>query len=108
VGKKTWTFKAQNVRDVAFASSRKFIWDGMNQPVGKHNVLCMSYYPKEGNPLWEQYSTKVVAHTIKTYSKFTCDYIYPVAHQCPYRSHRHGVSDDLLQRWSAREGRHLQ
>ncbi|MBK7381882.1 MAG: M1 family metallopeptidase [Flavobacteriales bacterium] len=78
-GKKTWVFKAQNVRDVAFASSRKFIWDGQNQAVGKHNVLCMSFYPKEGNPLWEQYSTKVVAHTIKTYSKFTCDYIYPVA-----------------------------
>ncbi|MFZ1332299.1 MAG: M1 family metallopeptidase [Flavobacteriales bacterium] len=78
-GKKTWVFKAQNVRDVAFASSRKFIWDGQNQPVGKHNVLCMSYYPKEGNPLWEQYSTKVVAHTIKTYSKYTCDYSYPVA-----------------------------
>ncbi|MBL0127540.1 MAG: M1 family metallopeptidase [Flavobacteriales bacterium] len=78
-GKKTWVFKAQNVRDVAFASSRKFIWDGQNQAVGSHNVLCMSFYPKEGNPLWEQYSTKVVAHTIKTYSKFTCDYIYPVA-----------------------------
>lgn len=78
-GKKTWVFKSQNVRDVAFASSRKFIWDGMNQPVGKHNVLCMSFYPKEGNPLWEQYSTKVVAHTIKTYSKYTIDYIYPVA-----------------------------
>ncbi len=78
-GKKTWVFKAQNVRDVAFASSRKFIWDGQNQPVGKNNVLCMSFYPKEGNPLWEQYSTKVVAHTIKTYSKYTCDYIYPVA-----------------------------
>ncbi|MBK9534534.1 MAG: M1 family metallopeptidase [Flavobacteriales bacterium] len=85
-GKKTWVFKAQNVRDVAFASSRKFIWDGQNQPVGTPgskagvtNVLCMSFYPKEGNPLWEQYSTKVVAHTIKTYSKYTCDYIYPVA-----------------------------
>ena len=79
VGKKTWTYKAQNVRDVAFASSRKFIWDGMNQPVNTNNVLCMSFYPKEGNPLWSQYSTKVVAHTIKTYSKFTADYIYPVA-----------------------------
>ena len=77
--KKTWTYKATNVRDVAFASSRKFIWDGMNQPVGKTNVLCMSFYPKEGNPLWEQYSTKVVAHTIKTYSKYTTEYIYPVA-----------------------------
>ncbi|MBX2972140.1 MAG: M1 family metallopeptidase [Flavobacteriales bacterium] len=79
LGKKTWTYKATNVRDVAFASSRKFIWDGMGQPVGKNNVLCMSFYPKEGNPLWEQYSTKVVAHTIKTYSKYTTDYIYPVA-----------------------------
>ena len=83
VGKKTWTYKATNVRDVAFANSRKFMWDGMNQSVGVSpkvtNVLCMSFYPKEGNPLWEMYSTKVVAHTIKTYSKFTCDYIYPVA-----------------------------
>ncbi|GAB1307546.1 M1 family metallopeptidase [Urechidicola sp. KH5] len=77
--KKTWVFKAKNVRDFAFASSRKFIWDAMNQPVGGKNVLCMSYYPKEGNPLWEQYSTKVVAHTVKTYSKYTIDYPYPVA-----------------------------
>ncbi len=76
---KTWVFHAKNVRDFAFASSRKFIWDGMNQPVGANNVLCMSFYPKEGNPLWERYSTKVVAHTVKTYSKFTVDYPYPVA-----------------------------
>jgi len=78
-GNKTWTFQADNVRDFAFASSRKFIWDAMNQRVGNQDVLCMSFYPKEGNPLWEQYSTRVVAHTIKTYSKFTVDYSYPVA-----------------------------
>ena len=76
---KTWNFKATNVRDFAFASSRKFIWDAQNVTVGGKNVLCMSYYPKEGNPLWERYSTKLVAHTIKTYSKFTVDYSYPVA-----------------------------
>jgi len=76
---KTWTFKATNVRDFAFASSRKFIWDAQNVTVGGKNVLCMSYYPKEGNPLWERYSTKLVAHTIKTYSKYTVDYPYPVA-----------------------------
>ena len=76
---KTWIFKAKNVRDFAFATSRKFIWDAQNQKVGNQNVLCMSYYPKEGNPLWERYSTKLVAHTIKTYSKFTIDYPYPVA-----------------------------
>jgi hypothetical protein len=76
---KTWVYKAQNVRDFAFATSRKFIWDAQNQLVGSKNVLCMSYYPKEGNPLWERYSTKLVAHTIKTYSKYTIDYPYPVA-----------------------------
>jgi hypothetical protein len=76
---KTWIFKAKNVRDFAFASSRKFIWDAQNQKVGNQNILCMSYYPKEGNPLWERYSTKLVAHTIKTYSKYTIDYTYPVA-----------------------------
>ncbi|ASS48864.1 MAG: aminopeptidase [Candidatus Fluviicola riflensis] len=76
---KTWTFKAKNVRDFAFATSRKFMWDAQNQKVGDKNVLCMSFYPKEGNPLWERYSTKLVAHTIKTYSKYTVDYPYPVA-----------------------------
>jgi hypothetical protein len=76
---KTWRFKATNVRDFAFASSRKFIWDAQNTSVGNKNVLCMSFYPKEGNPLWERYSTKLVAHTVDSYSKFTVDYPYPVA-----------------------------
>lgn len=76
---KTWVYKATNVRDFAFASSRKFIWDAQKQTVGNKDVLCMSYYPKEGNPLWERYSTKLVAHTIKTYSKYTVNYPYPVA-----------------------------
>jgi len=78
-GFKTWKFKAKNVRDFAFATSRKFIWDAMAVKVGNNKVMAMSFYPKEGNPLWEQYSTKVVAHTIKTYSKYTIDYPYPVA-----------------------------
>ena len=75
----TWKFKAINVRDFAFATSRKFIWDAQNTNVGRKDVLCMSYYPKEGNPLWERYSTKLVAHTVQTYSKYTVDYPYPVA-----------------------------
>jgi len=77
--KKTWKYVAKNVRDVAFASSRKFIWDAMAVKVGDNNVLAMSYYPKEGNPLWGQYSTEVVAHTLRVYSKHTIDYPYPVA-----------------------------
>lgn len=78
-GTKTWVYKAKNVRDFAFASSRKFMWDAQNTVVNGKNILCMSFYPKEGNPLWERYSTKLVAHTIQTYSKYTVDYPYPVA-----------------------------
>ncbi|MBE9510625.1 MAG: M1 family metallopeptidase [Bacteroidetes bacterium] len=76
---KTWKFHADNVRDFAFASSGKFIWDAMGVKFGDRTVMAMSFYPKEGNPLWEKYSTKVVAHTIKTYSKYTFDFPYPVA-----------------------------
>ncbi|ALW84122.1 aminopeptidase [Hymenobacter sedentarius] len=76
---KTWSFAAKNVRDFAWVSSRKFIWDAMQIKQDGKPVMCMSYYPKEGNPLWGKYSTEVVAHTIKTYSKHTIPYEYPVA-----------------------------
>ena len=76
---KTWIFEASNVRDFAFATSRKFMWDAMAVRVGNKTPLAMSFYPKEGNPLWEQYSTKAVAQTLVTYSKHTIDYPYPVA-----------------------------
>ena len=77
--KKTWKFKAKNVRDFGFASSRKFIWDMQAVKMGNRDVMAISLYPKEGNPLWEEYSTKAVAHTLKTYSKHTFDYPYPKA-----------------------------
>ena len=76
---KTWHFTAEMVRDFAFASSRKFIWDAMAVDVQGRTVMAMSMYPKEGNPLWGQYSTRAVAHTIKVYDRFTFDYPYPVA-----------------------------
>ncbi|ERM83574.1 aminopeptidase [Rhodonellum psychrophilum GCM71 = DSM 17998] len=77
--KKTWIFHAENVRDFAWTSSRKFIWDAMAVKQAGKDVMAMSYYGKEGNPLWEQYSTRVVAHTIESYSARTFDYPYPVA-----------------------------
>ena len=77
--KKTWTFEAKNVRDFGWASSRKFIWDAMAVDISGKTVMAYSYYPKEGNPLWEQYSTRVVAHSLKVYSKYTIDYTYPQA-----------------------------
>ncbi len=77
--RKTWVFVAENVRDFAFASSRKFIWDAMAVEIEGRTVMAMSYYPKEGNPLWEQYSTRAVAHTLKVYSKHTIAYPYEKA-----------------------------
>lgn len=73
---KTWKFHADNVRDFAFASSRKFIWDMMAVKIGSKDVMAVSLYPKEGNPLWEELSTQVVAHTLKSYSAHTFDYPY--------------------------------
>ena len=79
---KTWVFKAENVRDVAWASSRKFIWDARGYQQGgkiQPQVMAMSFYPKEGEPLWSKYSTEAVIHTMEVYSRFSFDYPYPVA-----------------------------
>ncbi len=81
-GTKTWHFHAENVRDFAFASSRKFIWDAMGAAGHTHRgkpVLAMSFYPKEGMPLWDKYSTHAIAHTLDVYSRFSFPYPYPVA-----------------------------
>ena len=79
--KKTWQFKAENVRDFAFGSSRKFIWDAMGVKLDGRNdkVMAMSFYAKEANPLYGQYSTEAVAHTLRTYSKYTFPFPYPTA-----------------------------
>ncbi|WBM76163.1 M1 family metallopeptidase [Saprospira grandis] len=78
-GSQTWRFYASNVRDVAFVASRKLIWDAQGVQFGDRNVLAISYYPKECMGLWDKYSTRAVVHTLKTYSKYTFDYPYPVA-----------------------------
>lgn len=77
--KSTWVFHAEDVRDFAFATSRKYIWDAQAVDINGKKPLAMSFYPKEGNPLWEQESTKAVVNTLITYSKYTIDYPYPVA-----------------------------
>ncbi|QDV38822.1 M1 family metallopeptidase [Tautonia plasticadhaerens] len=78
-GKKTWIFRAENVRDFAFASSRKFIWDAQGHDVGDNRVMAMSFYPNEGEPLWSKYSTAAIIHTLDVYSRYTFEYPYPVA-----------------------------
>jgi hypothetical protein len=77
--RKTWTFAADNVRDFAFASSRKFIWDAQGHNVEGNKVMAMSFYPKEGEPLWSKYSTPAIMHTLTVYSRHTFPYPYPVA-----------------------------
>lgn len=74
--KKTWKFRAENVRDYAFATSRKFIWDMQAVKIGDKDVMAVSLYPREGNPLWEDLSTKTVVSTLKSYSAHTFDYPY--------------------------------
>lgn len=77
--KKTWIYEADNVRDFAWTSSRKFVWDAMAVHIEGKKVMAMSYYPKESYALYNRYSTKVVAHTLKIYSQHTLPYPYPVA-----------------------------
>lgn len=77
--KKTWKFKAENVRDYAFATSRKYMWDMMAVKMGAGSVMAVSLYPPESNPLWGDWSTRAVASTLKTFSRMTFDYPYPKA-----------------------------
>ncbi|PQJ82158.1 M1 family metallopeptidase [Polaribacter glomeratus] len=91
---KTWKFKAEQVRDFAFATSRKYIWDAMATNVNGKTVMAVSLYPKEGNPLWEEHSTKAVAHTLIEYSKLTFDYPYPKA--ISVHSERQGMEYPMI------------
>lgn len=75
----TWKFYAENVRDFAFSSSQKFMWDAQAVKMNTKTVMAYSLYPKEGNPLWQEVSTKAVVNALKTYSHFTFDYPYPHA-----------------------------
>ena len=79
---KTWRFKAENVRDFAWSSSRKFIWDAMihrQDDDEMPEVLAMSFYPNEAEPIWSKYSTHAVAHTMEVYSRFSFNYPYPTS-----------------------------
>lgn len=77
--KSTWEFHAENVRDFAFAHSRKFVWDAQAVKTGGKTTLAQSFYPKEGNPLWEKESTKAIKNALEVYSSRTFDYPYPTA-----------------------------
>ena len=93
-GTKTWKFKAEKVRDFAFASSRKYIWDAMATNINGKTVMAVSLYPKEGNPLWEEHSTRAVATTLIEYSKLTFDYPYPKA--ISVHSQRQGMEYPMI------------
>ncbi|MCB4799641.1 M1 family metallopeptidase [Neotamlana laminarinivorans] len=91
---KTWHFIADNVRDYAFASSRKYIYDAMAVNINGKTVMAISLYPKEGNPLWEEHSTRVVANTLEEYSKYTFDYPYSKA--ISVHSERQGMEYPMI------------
>ncbi len=81
-GSKTWNFKAENVRDFAWSSSRKYIWDAMKfeqDDADNPEVMAMSFFPKEADPIWSKYSTQAVVHTMDVYNKMAFNYPYPTA-----------------------------
>ncbi|WP_444913171.1 M1 family metallopeptidase [Microbulbifer sp. PAAF003] len=77
--RKTWVFEAENVRDFSWASSRKFLWDAQGYKKGGTDTMAMSFYPEEGTPLWDKYSTVSIIHTIDIYNRYSFDYPYPVS-----------------------------
>ena len=93
-GTKTWKFKAKRVRDFAFATSRKYIWDAMAVNINGKSVMATSLYPKEGNPLWEEHSTRAIATTLIEYSKLTFDYPYSKA--VSVHSERQGMEYPMI------------
>jgi hypothetical protein len=93
--KKTWVFEANNVRDFAWTSSRKFIWDGMGQNVDGKTVMCMSYYGKEAYGLYSKYSTRLVAHTIKNLFKLYLPLFLPCCSECR-GCQWNGIPNDLF------------
>lgn len=80
-GRQTWRFKCVNTRDVAWASSKAFVWDAarINLPSGK-KALAQSAYPAESATAdsWNR-STEYVKHSIEFYSGYVFEYTYPVA-----------------------------
>ena len=92
--KKTWKFIAENVRDFAFATSRKYILDMMAVKIGDDTVMAVSLYPREGNPMWEDFSTITVVETLKFYSDYTFNYPYHKA--VSVHAHRVGMEYPMI------------
>ncbi len=83
----TWRFKAENVRDFAWASSAGFIWDAAGfrySPTAKP-IEMHSLYPREALGVWDSLSTKAIAQTMRTYGRLAFEYPYPKA------SNIHGI-----------------
>ncbi|MCB9231821.1 MAG: M1 family metallopeptidase [Bacteroidia bacterium] len=76
---KTWVYKARNVRDFAFASSKTFIWDAAQVNIEGKPLRVQSFYPALGGLLWTKFATHAAIHTLNTYSKYTFPYPYPQA-----------------------------
>ena len=86
-GPMTWRFKAENVRDFAWASSAGFIWDaaGFRYTPTSKPIEMHSLYPREALGVWDSLSTRAIAQTMRTYGRLSFEYPYPKA------SNIHGI-----------------
>lgn len=77
-GTLTWHFKMENTRDVAWASSRAFIWDAAKMNLGNGKFgLAQSVYPKEsdGEHAWGR-STEYTKASVEFHSNTYYPYPY--------------------------------
>ena len=78
-GTLTWHFKAENVRDFAWVSSKTYVWDaaGFKYRPNQEPIHVYSYYPRDAMPLWDKVSTRATIQTLKTYGRMAFEYPYP-------------------------------
>lgn len=80
-GMLTWHFKAENVRDFAWVSSKTYVWDaaGFRYDDSDRVIKVHSIYPRDAMPLWDKVSTRATLQTLKTYGRLAFQYPYPKA-----------------------------
>ena len=73
-GFRTWHFRAENVRDVAWAAAPDFRWDA----ISCGGTLCQAFYDARAAAGWER-AAEITRWSIRTYSTLLAPYPYATA-----------------------------